>query len=89
MRFEDIPQGSIDAAVSRGFGTISQVLLAGNRSFHKDSCYYHFKSNTWSTEVASIPSQLCAIWRPELVGDYALPDTQARRAVVLTKKLAE
>lgn len=88
-RFEDLEHGSLDAAVSRGLGTISRTLLSGNRCFHKDSCYYHFKSTTWSTEIAAIPSQVCAVWKPELVGEYALPHTQARRAVVVTRKMVD
>lgn len=87
-RFEQLPPNSIDAAVSRGFASISKAILTGNRTFHKDSAYYHMKTNTWSREIAEIPSQLCAVWSPELVGEYALPDTQARRAVVVTKKIA-
>jgi 16S rRNA (guanine(527)-N(7))-methyltransferase RsmG len=85
--FEELPQNSIDAAVSRGFASISRAVLAGNKCFHKDSCYYHFKTNTWSREVADIPSQICAVWSPELVGEYSLPDNQARRAVVATRKI--
>jgi 16S rRNA (guanine527-N7)-methyltransferase len=87
VRLEDIPPGSIDAAVSRGFASISKALLIGNKAFHKESQYYHMKTTTWSTEIAEIPSQLCAIWAPELVGEYSLPHTQARRAVVATKKI--
>jgi len=87
VRLEEIAQGTIDAAVSRGFATISKALLIGNKAFHKDSMYYHFKTTTWSTEIAEIPSQLCAIWSPELVGEYSLPHAQARRAVVVTKKI--
>jgi hypothetical protein len=45
------------------------------------------KTTTWSTEIAEIPSQLCAMWAPELVGEYSLPHAQARRAVVATKKI--
>lgn len=86
-RLEEVAQGSIDSAVSRGFASISKALLLGNKAFHKDSEYFHLKTTTWSTEIAEIPSQLCAIWTPELVGEYSLPRTQARRAVVRTKKI--
>lgn len=88
VSLEEIAHGAIDAAVSRGFASISKALLLGNKSFHIDSTYYHFKTTTWSTEIAEIPAQLCAFWTPELVGEYSLPQTQARRAVVLTKKIA-
>lgn len=87
VRLEEVAQGTIDAAVSRGFASISKAILIGNKAFHKDAVYYHFKTTTWSTEIAEIPSQLCAIWSPELVGEYSLPASQARRAVVATKKI--
>lgn len=86
-RFEQLPPGSVDAAISRGFANITKAVLAGNKAFHKDSMYYHMKGNTWSREIAEIPSQLCAVWTPELVGEYSLPDTQVRRAIVVTKKI--
>jgi 16S rRNA (guanine527-N7)-methyltransferase len=86
-RFEKLPESSIEAAVSRGFASISRTLLMGNKQMAPKSSYYHMKTNNWSREIAEMPSQLCAIWSPELVGEYSLPDTQARRAVVVTKKL--
>jgi 16S rRNA (guanine527-N7)-methyltransferase len=87
-RFEELPRGSVDVAVSRGFASISKAILKGNKSFHKDSNYYHFKTGTWGREVAEIPSQVCAVWTPILVGEYALPVNQAQRAILLTKKIA-
>lgn len=87
VQLEQLPQGAIDCAVSRGFASISKALLLGNKAFHKDSQYFHLKTTTWSTEIAEIPSQLCAIWAPELAGEYTLPASQARRAVVMTKKI--
>ena len=87
VQLEQIAQGTIDCAVSRGFASISKALLMGNKAFHKDSQYFHFKTTTWSNEIAEMPSQLCMIWTPELAGEYSLPVSQARRAVILTKKI--
>ncbi len=86
-KFEQLPVGKIDAAVSRGFASISKAVLLGNRAFHKGSMYYHFKTSTWAREIGEIPSQVCAVWAPELVGEYSLPAILARRAIVATRKL--
>jgi 16S rRNA (guanine527-N7)-methyltransferase len=88
IRFEQLGSGSIDVAFSRGFASVSKALLLGNKAFHKGSLYFHLKTNTWSREIAEIPSQLCSVWTPELIGEYSLPETRARRAVLVTKKLS-
>lgn len=76
----------MDVAVSRGFANLSKALLASNRLFNKGGRFYHLKGNNWSREIADIPSQLIAHWKPELVGEYSLPVSQVRRAVVCTTK---
>jgi 16S rRNA (guanine527-N7)-methyltransferase len=76
----------MDVAVSRGFASLSKALLAVNRLFNKGGKFYHLKGNNWSREIADIPSQLIAHWKPELIGEYSLPVSQVRRAVVCTKK---
>ena len=88
-RFEDIKPKSIEIALSRGFASISKAILKNNKAFHEGSTYYHFKTNTWSREIAEIPSQVCAIWTPELVGEYSLPVNQARRAIIATRKTGD
>lgn len=87
QRLESLPPGSISAGVSRGFASLTKAVLLGNRVFGLNSQYFHMKTSTWSREVAEIPSQVCSTWSPELVGEYALPASQARRAVVCTTKI--
>ncbi len=86
VRLESLKAGSMRTAVSRGFATISKAVLAANRLFSKGGKFYHLKGNNWSREIADIPSQLIAVWSPELVGEYSLPVSQVRRAVVCTTK---
>lgn len=88
MKFESMEPGSVETAVSRGFASISKAILMGNKCFHKGSSYYHFKTSNWPREIAEIPSQVCAVWTPALVSEYSLPVTMARRAIVVTRKIA-
>jgi 16S rRNA (guanine527-N7)-methyltransferase len=76
----------MDVAISRGFASLSKALLTVNRMFNKGGKFYHLKGNNWSREIADIPSQLIAHWKPELIGEYSLPVSQVRRAVVCTTK---
>jgi len=85
--FEDLPEGSVECAVSRGFASLSKALLFARRPMAPKSEYYHFKGSTWVREVAQIPSQICAFWTPKLVQEYELPITHARMAIVVTNRL--
>jgi hypothetical protein len=53
----------------------------------KDSTIYHLKGGNWATEIAEMPVQLMSYWEPKLVGEYSLPVTQIRHAIVSTTKL--
>jgi 16S rRNA (guanine527-N7)-methyltransferase len=86
VRLETLKASEMSLAVSRGFANISKSLLAVNKCFTKGGRFYHMKGSNWSTEIAEIPTQIISLWSPELVGEYTLPDTQARRGVVCTTK---
>lgn len=85
-RFESLRPMGINCAVSRGFASISKTVLACNKIFEAGGRFYHMKGSGWSSEIADLPSQLISVWAPELVSEYALPVSQARRAVVSTQK---
>lgn len=80
---KDLPQS---VAMSRGFAAVSKTCLLLNKVFPVGGRFYHLKGNNWSSEIAEIPSQLISVWAPELVCEYSLPVSQARRAVVCTTK---
>jgi 16S rRNA (guanine527-N7)-methyltransferase len=86
VRFETLSTLGIEAAVSRGFASIAKTLLACNKVFGKGAQFIHLKGANWSSEIAELPSQLISVWQPELVGEYFLPVSQARRAIVVTQK---
>jgi 16S rRNA (guanine527-N7)-methyltransferase len=86
IRLETLKASVMHTAVSRGFANISKAVLAVNRCFTTGGKFYHLKGSTWSSEIAEIPSQLISVWSPELIGEYSLPTSQARRAVIVTVK---
>lgn len=86
VRFETVQALSIQTGISRGFASISKTCLMSNKIFPVGGRFYHLKGTNWSTEIAEIPSQLISVWAPELVGEYSLPVSQARRAIVSTTK---
>jgi 16S rRNA (guanine527-N7)-methyltransferase len=87
VRLESLMGSGLETAVSRGFASISKTVLACNKLFPLGGQFYHLKGNNWSSEIAELPSQLISVWRPQLVGEYTLPVSQARRAVVITQKI--
>lgn len=86
VRLETVQSLSISCAITRGFATISKTCMISNKIFPNNGRFFHLKGNSWSSEIAEIPSQLIALWSPELVGEYSLPVSQARRAVVSTTR---
>lgn len=89
VRLETFKTAGVSCAVSRGFAPLSKALLMVNRVFQKGAKFYQMKGNNWSREVADIPSQLITFWQPELIGEYVLPVSQSRRAVVCTTKIQD
>lgn len=88
VRLESLKDTNLGVGISRGFATIAKTILACNKIFRKGGKFYHLKGPSWSREIADIPSQLIAVWNPELVGEYSLPVSQSRRAVVCTTKIS-
>lgn len=84
---ESLPEGSVPAAVSRGFAQLSKALITTRRSFMKNGTYYHMKGDEWSMEVSQIPTQLCSQWDVALLGEYKLPSTDFKLAVVKTSRI--
>lgn len=84
---EELPEKSVGFAVSRGFAGLSKSLIIARRCFRKGGVYFHMKSEEWLSEVASLPSQLCTLWEPSLIGDYRLPVGEIQYSIIQTKKL--
>ena len=88
VRLETLKAANIAVGVTRGFASLSKTMLLCNKIFGKGGRFFHLKSAAWSSEVADIPSQILSHWSPELLGEYSLPVSQARRGVIVTTKIA-
>lgn len=84
---DKLPEGSLTCCVSRSWTSISKAILATRRLFKPGGQYYHFKTEGWATEVGDIPTQLCSVWTPSLVGEYKLPMGPSKFAVIKTVKI--
>lgn len=86
--FETLPEGSVQYAMARGFASISKTIFLARKPMQKGGVFFHLKGEEWGIEVGEIPTQLCSIWSPSLVGDYKLPIGTVRFSVVKTDKIA-
>lgn len=84
---ETLPENAIAYAMARGYASISRAILATRKNFPKGGKFFHLKSEEWGKEVAEIPTQLCSVWTPALVGEYKLPAGPVKFAVVVTEKI--
>lgn len=85
-RLEDLKEGVIKAAMTRGLATISKALLLTRRCAANGCDFFHFKGQSWSKEVAEIPSQVLASWDPLHGGDYTLPEDGPVMTIVITAR---
>lgn len=81
-RIEDLPQNSIECAVSRGFAPLYKALLGTIKNFRTGGRYYHFKGESWVAEVAKMPPQLMGVWQTSNLGEYQLPDNGPRLNII-------
>jgi 16S rRNA (guanine527-N7)-methyltransferase len=88
LHVEKLPENSVQWAICRGFGNISKAILMARRVVAKGGSLYHMKGEEWGIEVGEIPTQLCSIWSPSLVGEYKLPVGAIKFGVVRTEKIA-
>jgi 16S rRNA (guanine527-N7)-methyltransferase len=85
---ETLPEGSVQTAMARGYASISKSILTCRKLFPKGGHLFHLKGQEWGLEISEIPTQLCSVWSPSLVGDYKFPTGGIKMAVVLTEKIA-
>lgn len=86
-RLEDLEHDSIECAVSRGLASISKALIMSRRATATGCEFYHFKGDSWSKELAEIPSQVLAHWELKDTRSYTLPESTITLSIVLTRKL--
>ena len=84
---EAFPADSIKFAVVRGFSSISKTILVMRKLMPKGGVLLHMKGEEWGIEVSEIPTQLCSLWSPSLVGEYKLPVGAVKFSVIKTDKI--
>lgn len=78
---------SVTQGVTRALGSLSTLLIQMNSLFDKGSVLFHFKAESWSTEIARCPTQIFANWDIQPVGQYTLPDTAVERCIVASRRI--
>jgi len=84
---DKIPANGMKVCVSRSTASISKLILATRQKVAPGGVFYHMKGENWPAEVAAIPTQLCSVWAPALVGEYKLPLGPMKFSVVKTDKI--
>jgi 16S rRNA (guanine527-N7)-methyltransferase len=87
IKVEDLKEGSVQYAMSRGFASISKTIMIMRKAIPKGGVLYHLKGEQWGMEVSEIPIQLCSLWTPGLVGEYRLPVGEIKFSVIKTDKI--
>ncbi len=85
-RLEDLKESVIKSATTRGLATISKALLLTRRCAATGCDFFHFKGQSWTKELAEIPSQVLASWDPHHAQDYELPESGPVMSIVITTK---
>ena len=85
--YESLPKGSVKFAVTRALGSLPTLLIQMSSLFAKGGLLYHFKSDTWTTELANCPSQVFSHWDIQSAGTYELPEGAIIRNIVVSKKI--
>jgi len=85
---DSLKEGSVQFVMTRGFSSISKVILLLRKIVPRGGTVFHLKGEQWGMEVSEIPIQLCSLWSPGLVGEYRLPIGEMKFSVIKTDKIA-
>jgi 16S rRNA (guanine527-N7)-methyltransferase len=78
---------SVSQGVTRALGSVSTLLIQMSKLFDKGAVLYHFKAESWSTEIARCPTQVFANWDIQPIGQYTLPDSTVGRCIVASRRI--
>ncbi len=88
LAVEKLPEGSVHQAVARGFAPLPRAMLIMRKTVSVGGVMFHLKSEEWSQEVSQVPSQLCSVWQPTLIGQYDLPSLAHKMYIVRADKIS-
>jgi 16S rRNA (guanine527-N7)-methyltransferase len=86
-RYETLPRESVVTGVTRALGSLPTLLIQMNTLFADGGLLFHFKSDSWTTELANCPTQVFSHWDIQPIGHYTLPESTIDRYVVVSKKI--
>lgn len=84
---ETLPKGSVKFGVTRALGSLPTLLIQMRPLFDEGGVLYHFKTDSWPSELANCPTQLFTHWDIQQAGHYTLPESTIERFIILTRKL--
>jgi len=84
---ENLGKSSVSLGVTRALGAIGPLLIQMNSLFTKGGRLFHFKGESWSTELANCPTQIFTNWDIQPLGHYLLPDSTVERTIVVSTRL--
>lgn len=88
QNFENLPKNSVQFGTTRALGSLSTLLIQMNALFVSGGSLYHFKSDSWTTELANCPTQVFSHWDIQPVGEYILPESTIVRQIVVSRKIS-
>lgn len=87
QNFENLPKDSVTQGITRALGSIGHLVIQMTSLFKSGGRLFHFKSDSWTTELANCPTQVFTKWDIQMVGQYTLPESTIERAIVSSLKI--
>ncbi len=84
----DLPDASVQVAVSRGFASVLKSMTT-KALFPVGGRFFMMKGESWAHELTELPPAAFRSWKPEMIGQYALPDSPADFVVLQCTKIAD
>jgi 16S rRNA G527 N7-methylase RsmG len=88
MDLKELPDSSVQFAISRGFASVSISMILSRRKFAVGGRFFMLKGEGWSRELAEVRPQLFGLWSAEMIGQYNLPDSVAEYVVIAAEKIS-
>ena len=89
MDIGDLPVGSVNFAISRGFASVAKSMLFTRSLFALGGRFFMMKGESWAHELTELPPPLFRVWKSEMVGEYRLPDNPNKFIVLQSVKTAD
>ena len=83
----DLPEASVQFAVSRGFASVLKSMST-KALFPVGGSFFMMKGESWSHELTELPPAAFGVWKPEMIGQYTLPESTANFVVLQCTKIA-